>query len=164
MINTYWLISLNEENYNITKNLGFTIQGFNSFEKRKVSRMKPDDRIVYYLNDVKGFVATASVTSDPFEDETKYWFNSNEEESFKDRIEINPISILESKNYIDGNIVGPSLEYIKRWRPEKWYLSFYGMLHIIPQNDYRYLEKSIESNSPKSFRGKKSKKIRRLTR
>ena len=37
MINTYWLISLNEENYNITKNLGFTIQGFNSFEKRKVS-------------------------------------------------------------------------------------------------------------------------------
>ena len=69
MINTYWLISLNEENYNITKNLGFTIQGFNSFEKRKVSRMKPDDRVLYFLNDLKCFAATASIVSEPFEDD-----------------------------------------------------------------------------------------------
>ena len=164
MINTYWLISLNEENYNITKNLGFTIQGFNSFEKRKVSRMKPDDRVLYFLNDLKCFAATARIVSEPFEDETKYWVNSDENELFKDRIEISPILILDSDNYIDGNIVGPSLEYIKRWRPEKWHLSLYGMLHIIPQNDYRYLEKSIQLNSPKSFRGKKSRKIRRLSR
>ena len=164
MINTYWLISLNEENYNITKNLGFTIQGFNSFEKRKVSRMKPDDIVLYFLNDLKCFAATASIVSEPFEDETKYWVNSDENELFKDRIEISPILILDSDNYIDGNIVGPSLEYIKRWRPEKWHLSLYGMLHIIPQNDYRYLEKSIQLNSPKSFRGKKSRKIRRLSR
>ena len=63
MVNTYWLISLTEDNYNITKNLGFSIQGFNIYEKRKVSRMKPEDRIVYYLNDLK---KSYKITQFPF--------------------------------------------------------------------------------------------------
>ena len=164
MVNTYWLVSLTEDNYNITKNLGFSIQGFNIHEKRKVSRMKPEDRIVYYLNDLKEFVATATINSEPFEDNTKYWNHSNEEEQFKDRIHIKPDFILDPKDYIDGKLIGPSLEYMKRWRPEKWHLSFFGMLHIIPQNDFRYLEKSIQSNTSKSSKNKKSRKIRRLSR
>ena len=164
MINTYWLVSLTETNYNITKNLGFRLQGFNHTEKRKVSRMKPEDRIVYYLNDLKGFVATATVNSEPIQDNTKYWENQDKKELFKDRVEIVPKFILKSKDCIDGNIVGPRLEYIKRWSPERWYLSFFGMLHIIPQNDFRYLEESIKSKTPKSFKTKKSRKIRRLSR
>ena len=110
------------------------------------------------------FVATATIYSEPFEDNTKYWNHSNEEEQFKDRIHIKPDFILDPKDYIDGKLIGPSLEYMKRWRPEKWHLSFFGMLHIIPQNDFRYLEKSIQSNTSKSFKNKKSKKIRRLSR
>ena len=52
--------------------------------------MKPEDRIVYYLNDLKEFVATATINSEPFEDNTKYWNHSTEEELFKDRIHIKP--------------------------------------------------------------------------
>ena len=96
------------------------------------------------------------MNSEPIEDDTKYWEHHDEKELFRDRVEIDPKFILESNNYIDGNIVGPRLEYIKRWSPERWYLSLYGMLHIIPQNDFRYLEESIKSKTPRTSKIKKS--------
>ena len=49
-------------------------------------------------------------------------------------------------NSVDGNQVGPSLEYVKRWAPEKWKLSLFGNLHIISQNDFNLLESCIKKN------------------
>ena len=51
---------------------------------------------------------------------------------------------LKLSNSADGNQVGPSLEYVKRWAPEKWKLSLFGNLHIISQNDFNLLESCIK--------------------
>ena len=51
---------------------------------------------------------------------------------------------LKLSNSVDGNQVGPSLEYVKRWAPEKWKLSLFGNLHIISQNDFNLLESCIK--------------------
>ena len=49
-------------------------------------------------------------------------------------------------NSVDANQIGPSLEYVKRWAPEKWKLSLFGNLHIISQNDYNLIESCILKN------------------
>jgi hypothetical protein len=42
--------------------------------------------------------------------------------------------------WLDARQIGPTLEYVKKWAPEDWPLAFIGMLHIIPQRDFTYLE------------------------
>ena len=51
---------------------------------------------------------------------------------------------LKLKNSIDTNQIGPSLEYVKRWAPEKWKLALFGKLHIISQNDFNFIQSCIE--------------------
>ena len=40
---------------------------------------------------------------------------------------------------ISPNSAG-SLEYVKKWAPEKWPLAFWDTLHLLPQRDFKYLE------------------------
>ena len=57
---------------------------------------------------------------------------------------------LKLKDSIDANQIGPSLEYVKRWAPEKWKLALFGKLHIISQNDFIFIQSCIDiMNTPK---------------
>ena len=47
------------------------------------------------------------------------------------------------EEFIDGLLIGPSLEYVKRWSPEYWPLAFWEKLHLLPQKDFRLLENEI---------------------
>ena len=64
---TYWMVTISQENFEITRKRGFDIQGIDSKNRRKAVRMAQDDRIVYYVKDRREFSATATVTSGHFE-------------------------------------------------------------------------------------------------
>jgi hypothetical protein len=137
---TYWMLVTTQENLDITRARGFSMQGVDTKNRKKAVRMGPEDRVLYYVSDKKGFAATATVTSDSFEDDERIWKHHREKETFPHRVELDADVVLEQSNYIDGYQVGPTLEYVKKWPPHLWPHAFFGMLHIIPQRDFNYVE------------------------
>jgi predicted RNA-binding protein len=140
---TYWMLVTTQENLDITRARGFSMQGVDTKNRKKAVRMGPEDRVLYYISDKKGFAATATVTSDSFEDEERIWKHHREKETFPHRVEIDADVVLDQSDYIDGYQVGPTLEYVKKWPPHLWPHAFFGMLHIIPQRDFNFVEAEL---------------------
>ena len=73
--------------------------------------------------------------------------------------------ILPEKKYISGYDVAPSLNYVKRWAPENWYLALLAPVHIISHSDFEIIEHGIESslkgNSSNLSSKKKTKRNRK---
>ena len=59
----YWMIVSSAENFEISRELGFLVQGVKSRHRKKAERMEPGDRVLYYLTGVQQFGGTASITS-----------------------------------------------------------------------------------------------------
>jgi predicted RNA-binding protein len=144
MSKTYWMLVVDQENLDITRQNGFSVQGIDSRNRRKAVRMTPEDRIIYYVSDRKGFAATATVNSEHFEDHSRIWKHYRADEDFPNRVKISPDVILEPQDYIDARELAPTLEYLKKWPAELWDLAFFGMLHIMPQRDFNLLEEEIK--------------------
>ena len=140
---TYWMLVTTQENLDITRERGFSIQGVDTKNRRKAVRMGPEDRILYYVSDKKGFAATATVTSESFEDEELIWKHHRESESFPHRVEIEADVVLDPDTLVDAYQIGPTMEYVKKWPPDRWPLAFFGMLHIIPQRDFNFVENEL---------------------
>ena len=146
---TYWVIGTTKENFEITRERGFSVQGIDSKQRRRAVRLGPDDRIVYYITDLRRFAAAATVTSEPFEDHSPVWKHHREGEDFPHRVEIRPDIVLEEERYLDALQIGPRLEYVKKWAPEQWHLALMGTLHIIPQRDFNLLEDEMKRAGPR---------------
>jgi predicted RNA-binding protein len=140
---TYWMLVTTQENLDITRARGFSMQGVDTKNRKKAVRMGPEDRVLYYVSDKKGFAATATVTSESFEDHEPIWKHHREKETFPHRVEIESNVVLDQSNYVDGYQIGPTLEYVKKWSPDRWPLAFFGMLHIIPQRDFNFVEAEL---------------------
>jgi hypothetical protein len=143
MTKTYWMIVVDQENLDITRGAGFKVLGVDSRNRRKSVRITPEDRLLYYVEDKKGFAATATVTSEYFEESTRIWKDHRKEELFSNRVKIKSDVVLEPEDYIDAREIAPTLEYVKKWSAERWPLAFLGMLHIVPQRDFNLLEEEI---------------------
>ena len=141
---TYWMLVTNEKNFNISRREGFKTQGIESSQRRKASRLSPDDRLIYYLADRRVFAATATVKSEPFEDDEPIWEHHREDETFPHRVEIKSDVVLAESQFVDAREVGPGLEYVRKWPPEDWPLAFIGPLHILPQRDFTFLEEEMK--------------------
>ncbi len=162
---TYWMIVTNRENFDLSKDLEFKVQGFESTQKRKSARLAVEDRLLYYLSDERAFAATATVKSEPFEADDRIWSHHNEDETYPHRVETEPDVVLDEANWIDALQVGPRLEYVRKWAPEDWPLAFMGPLHIIPQKDFTFFEEEFQRAAKKksqnnSRRHKHSRKKR----
>lgn len=146
------MLVTNQRNYEITASRGFAVQGVDSHNRRKAVRMAPEDRLIYYLSDRRSFAAAATVASGHFEEHTRIWEHYRSREDFPHRVRIRPDFVLDEGSWIDARQVGPTLEYVKKWAPEDWPLAFVGMLHIIPQRDFNFLEDEIKRLVQKSGR------------
>ena len=135
MSNTFWINNIHYEDYRKIDTQKKS-QNFDIKEKNKISRMKKGDKIVYFLGDKGVFVGISEVKNDNYEEINTKLIS----------IKIKKRDHLKLNNSVDGNQVGPSLEYVKRWAPEKWKLSLFGSLHIISQNDFNLLESCILKN------------------
>ena len=135
MSNTFWINNILLKDYNkiLTQK---KVQTFDVKEKNKVSRMKNGDKIIYFLGDKDVFIGISEIKNDKYEEINSELIS----------IKIKKGAHLKLSNSVDGNQVGPSLEFVKRWAPEKWKLSLFGNLHIISQNDFNLLESCIKKN------------------
>ena len=163
---TFWLISISSENSDKTFSSALNIQGFDKKSRKKVDVMEPDDRLLYYISDKKVFNATSTVTSTMFVDNNVIWTSHNEKETFPYRVNTKNDLKLEYDASVDATYVAPSLEYLRKWPADKWELALFGMLHIIPQNDFNFIEielkKLLEKNI--NIRKKKNNKPKAVTK
>ncbi|MBI2855521.1 MAG: EVE domain-containing protein [Chloroflexi bacterium] len=140
---TYWMVTTSPENFRITRDKGFSVQGMKSRQRRKAQRMEPGDRIVYYITGLQKFGGTCAVTSKCFEDHEHVWENEGKPDDYPWRVNIKPVVVLDDHRFLDAREIGPRLEYVKRWPPERWHLAFHGNLHILPRNDFELLEQEM---------------------
>ena len=142
----FWMIVSNADNFRITRDLGFTVQGLKVQQRRKLQRVGPGDRVLFYVSGLRRFAATATVTSSYFPEETPIWDREGCAE-WPFRIQIKPEVSLDDAQYIDANMLAPRLEYVKRWPPENWYMAFQGNLHLLPKSDFMLIEEEMKKLS-----------------
>lgn len=144
----YWIVVGSDENMRIAEARGFDLFGFKSTRRREVSRMRPGDRLVFYLTGIMKFGGIVEVTSEYFQDTTPV-FKSKKPvsgraggptETYPFRVKVRPIAILRTDQYLDVKEIAPALQYTKKWPAEHWRLAFQGNLHEIPESDYRLIE------------------------
>jgi hypothetical protein len=143
MPRNFWMIVCNEENFHISKDLGFTIQGLKAQYRRKVQRVEAGDRLLYYVSGIRCFTATAIVTSSYQEDDAPIWRNEGST-GWPYRVSIKPEVVLEEAQYIDAGLLAHRLDYVRRWPPENWYMAFQGNLHLLPKNDFSLIEEEMK--------------------
>ena len=143
MPRNFWMITCNEENFNITRELQFTRQGLKSEYRRKVQRVEKDDRLLYYVMGIRKFTATATVTASYKEEDAGHWRNEGSA-TWPYLIEIKPELVLDEEEYIAAGLLAHRLDYIRRWPPENWYMAFQGNLHLLPKGDFFLIEEEMK--------------------
>ena len=154
-MNTYWLININDNNYNVLKGRSFDILGFPTSYNKLTNKIAKRDNVVFYISTSKVFSGYAQVTSDKFYDDEKIW---QEKEISPYRVKIKSKKILSEEYYVEASDVVPSLNYLKKWPPEKWELALMNRVHVISQNDFMIIKASIDSAEKKIKNNKKTKR------
>ena len=141
MPKNYWMVVQTPENFEISKELGFTLHGLRSRHRRRAQRMEPDDLVLYYVSGIRKWTGVATIASRYFESREPVWKSVGRRgEDFPYRVKLSPSIVLDEEDYIDALALGPRLEYVKRWAPERWPLAFTDSLHLLPQTDFRLIE------------------------
>jgi len=142
----YWIIVGPTENFDLTRALGFTVQGMKSRHRKKAEQMKPGDKIIYYLTGIKAFGGIVTVTSTYFEDHDIIWRSSNkkrQEEDYPFRVKIESDLVLDPDEYIPAEPIARAMTYVQRWPADNWTLAFQGNVHHIDEHDYDLIRSAI---------------------
>ena len=139
MPHSFWMINCNRQNYNITRELGFTRQGLKAEYRRKVQRVEPGDRIIYYVAGARVFTATATVTRGYEEVGAGPWVKEGRT-AWPYHIGIKADVVLNEAQYIDAGLLAYRLDYVRKWPPEDWHMAFQGNLHLLSKGDFFLLE------------------------
>ena len=146
----YWMFVESPQNFTIIKEMGLTLFGMGPKYRRRVERMTPNDRVLFYVKGIRKWPATATIASHGFEDDSPIFKPTSRDERFNHRVKLTPNIVLDEPNYIDAMVIAPRLEYLKRWAPEDWPLAFFDRLHLLPQKDFRLIESEMERIIQKS--------------
>ena len=143
MPRNYWMIVTSLENFRITRRHGFKVQGIKTQHQRKMQRIEPGDRILYYVGGEQRFSATATAKSRYFEDVTPIWKQEGSV-NWNFRVQVQPDVVLDEFEFMDANQLAPRLDYVRRWSPEDWYMAFaQSSLHLLPKKDFQLIEEEM---------------------
>jgi hypothetical protein len=143
---TYWIIVGSPENFAKTRALGFSQQGLKSRHRKKAERMKPGDRIIYYVTGRKAFAGISAITSKYFESHDKIWGSNDPKKAAEDypfRVHTEPIYTLPDTDFVDAEPIARQMNYVAKWPAANWTLAFQGNVHEIGEEDYRLIETEI---------------------
>lgn len=138
-----WMGVTSADNFVRTQDLGFSLQGFKTRQRKKVmEQMKAGDSLVYYITKIQVFASAVCIESDGFEDHELIWV-SKPGEDYPWRVKISPDVIVPEVDWIPSSSIGPGLEYVQKWPAEHWKLAFQGNLHAIPDRDFATLRSAL---------------------
>jgi len=140
MAKNYWMFVETEENASITRGMNYELFGMGPRYRKRAQRMKPKDRVIFYVSQSKVWTASGTITSECFKDDSNIWQLETKSNEYIYRVNIEPNYVLKPEQYLDGTLIGPSLDYVKKWYTDHWHLAFWERLHLIPQTDFSRLE------------------------
>ena len=73
MPKNYWMVVQTLDDYKISKDMDFKVHGLGPRFKRRVQRMEPDDRVLFYVEGIRMWTAITVITSKYFEDSEQIW-------------------------------------------------------------------------------------------
>jgi hypothetical protein len=147
----YWIIVGSPENFALTAELDFTVQGLKSRHRKKAERMKPGDKIVYYLTGRKAFGGIVTIESPYFESHERIWESGDPRKATEDypfRVDIAPEIVLSVADAIPAEPIARQMEYVAKWPAANWTLAFQGNVHEIGETDFRLIRDAIASAVP----------------
>ena len=142
----FWIIVGSPDNFERTREQGFTIQGIKSRHRKKAELMRPGDKIVYYITGEKAFGGIATITSEYFESHDRIWSSGDPKKQAEDypfRVQIEPDVILEKGDYIPAEPIARQMKYVSKWPESNWTLAFQGNVHFIESSDYDLIREAI---------------------
>jgi hypothetical protein len=155
-IPSYWIIVGSPDNFRRTKELGFMVQGIKSRHRKKAQRMKPGDKIVWYLTGVKVFGGVATITSPYFESHDRIWQSGDpkkEAEDYPFRVNIEPDIVLDEPEWAPAEPIARQMAYVSKWPAGNWTLAFQGNVHVIEQADYELIRSAIAARETSGTAG-----------
>ena len=148
---TYWIIVGSPDNFVRTADHGFTVQGFKSRHRKKAERMKPGDKIVYYLTGRKAFGGIVTIDSPYFESHERIWESGDPKKAAEDypfRVRITPDVVLPVMDAIPAEPTARQMAYVAKWPAANWTLAFQGNVHEINEDDFRVIRDAIVAAVP----------------
>lgn len=148
---TYWIIVGSPDNFVRTAELGFTVQGFKSRHRKKAERMKPGDKIAYYLTGRKAFGGIATIVSPYFESHERIWESGDPKKAAEDypfRVHIAPDIVLPVVDAIAAEPTARQMAYVAKWPEANWTLAFQGNVHEVSEADFHLIRDAIASAVP----------------
>jgi hypothetical protein len=139
----YWMIVTSPENFRRTLAHDFSIQGITTRNRKRVETMHAGDRLLYYVTGRMAFAATATLTSNMYEDHQLIWRSGRREEDYPWRVHVRPDLVLEEPDWVVAKELAFRLDYVRKWPPEHWTLAFQGQLHQLPQKDFKLIEDEL---------------------
>ena len=134
-MSNYWMIVGTPGNLEISRALGWTVQGFKSRHGKKAAAMEPGDLLIYYVTHLQAFAAVAKVTSRFFESHEQVWHSDGKPDDYPWRVAIEPVAVLAPGRYIAAEPVAPRLAHVHKWPAANWTLAFQGNVHLLPRED-----------------------------
>ena len=147
----YWIIVGSPDNFMRTEEHGFTVQGLKSRHRKKAERMKPGDKIVYYLTGRKAFGGIVTIESPYFESHERIWESGDPRRSAEDypfRVNISPDVVLSVLDAVPAEPIARQMAYVAKWPAANWTLAFQGNVHEINEDDFRLIRDAIMSAIP----------------
>ena len=147
---SYWIVVGSPGNFDTTRELGFTIQGLKSRHRKKAERMKPGDKIVYYITGRKAFAAISTITSPYFESHESIWKSADPKKDSEDypfRVETKLDVALPDAEFVDAEPIARHMAYASKWPAANWTLAFQGNVHEIPESDFELIRDAIDQRA-----------------
>lgn len=145
MPGSHWMFAISPENWEVTRARRVDVVGVRHRHRKKAERMVASDRVLFYVTHSRVFTATATITSNYFEDHSPLWTPpGGQSDDYAYRVRTRPNVVLEPWEYIDAYQIAPRMLYVKRWAPEDWPLAFQGDLHLLASADFNLIEGEME--------------------
>jgi hypothetical protein len=141
-----WILVSSPENFATSRERGFELAGMKSRHRRKWERVRPGDRVFFYLTGAKAIAGMARVAGEPFEDHDLIWQSKGKpHEDYPWRFPITPVTILDPGDELPAEPLARELEHARRWPAENWTLAFQGNVHEISESDADLLERALRA-------------------
>jgi hypothetical protein len=141
-----WILTGSPENFEATRDRGFTLIGMKEGRRRMAEQVEPGDRIVFYLTKVARFAGSVRVAGPMFEDREKVWPGKpGRPDPYPWRFETEPEVVVDEAEWVAAEELKDDLEHVAKWPPEHWRLAFQGQLRTVSEQDARVLVERLRA-------------------
>lgn len=136
-----WLVVTSPYNWEQTQS--HNAQGFKARHRRKVERMQPGDRFVFYIKGKKLLSGLATVSGSFYEDHGLIWRADKGDDDYPWRIPVTVDLAIPEENAVSVEFLVDALDMTKPF--PKWQLAFQGQLHELTDHDFHLIEGTLNS-------------------